>query len=130
MSRFTKNTLFIGSLIMGLAVVLGAFGAHALKDQITELQLESYKTGVLYQFIHGIAILILSALSMQMAEHKLRWAVLFFGLGTLLFSGSIYLLATSSMTGISKAILGPITPIGGLLFIMGWGTLIVQSVRK
>ncbi|MBK8501789.1 MAG: DUF423 domain-containing protein [Saprospiraceae bacterium] len=130
MSRFTRNTLFIGSLIMGLAVIFGAFGAHALKDQISELQLESYKTGVLYQFIHGMAILIISTLSTKMDEQKLRWAVVFFGLGTLLFSGSIYLLATSSMTGISKAVLGPITPIGGLLFVIGWVTLVIQSLRK
>lgn len=130
MSRFTRNTLFIGSLIMGLAVILGAFGAHALRDQIPQLQLESYKTGVLYQFIHGMAILILGALSTQMAEQKLRWAVVFFGLGTLLFSGSIYLLTTSSMTGIPKALLGPITPIGGLLFIGGWCTLAIQLFRK
>ena len=115
---------------MGLAVILGAFGAHALRDQIPELQLESYKTGVQYQFIHGMAILIIGALSMQMAEQKLRWAVVLFGLGILLFSGSIYLLATSSMTGISKTLLGPVTPIGGLLFILGWSLLAIQSLRK
>ena len=130
MSRFTKNTLLIGTILMGLAVILGAFGAHALSEKLSTHQLESYRTGVLYQFIHSLAILIIGVLSYHIPETRLRGSVVLLGLGILFFSGSIYLLATAEMTGIPKTILGPITPIGGLLFIAGWFNLTYQITKK
>ena len=115
---------------MGLAVILGAFGAHALSEKLSAQQLESYRTGVLYQFIHSLAILFIGALSHHISESKLRGSVVLLGLGILFFSGSIYLLATADITGIPKAFLGPITPIGGLLFIAGWFNLAYQINKK
>lgn len=130
MVRFTRNTLLIGSILMALAVILGAFGAHALADRLTEHQVESYRTGVLYQFLHSIAILFLGLLSHHVPESKLRWPVILLGLGILFFSGSIYLLTTADLTGMPKGFLGPITPIGGLLFIAGWISLAYQLSKK
>ena len=130
MSRFTKNTLLIGTILMGLAVILGAFGAHALSDKLNTHQLESYRTGVLYQFIHSLAILFIGVLSPHISENKLRGSVVLLGLGILFFSGSIYLLTTADLTGIPKVFLGPITPIGGLLFIAGWFNLAYQINKK
>lgn len=130
MSRFTKNTLLIGSILMGIAVVLGAFGAHALAEKMDAQQLTSYRTGVLYQFIHSLSILILGVLSIYLKDYSLRWPVILIGLGILFFSGSIYLLATAHLTGIPKGFLGPVTPLGGILFISGWISLAYQIYKK
>ncbi|MCB0686085.1 MAG: DUF423 domain-containing protein [Saprospiraceae bacterium] len=129
MSRFTKNTLLIGSILMGMAVILGAFGAHALADKLSAHQLQSYHTGVQYQFLHSLAILVFGALSFHLPETKLRWPIMLIGMGILLFSGSIYLLSTADLTGIPKGILGPITPIGGILFIAGWFSLAYKLIK-
>ncbi len=130
MSRFTKNTILLGCFLMALAVILGAFGAHALADRLEAHQLEVYKTGVFYQFVHSLGILIVGLLSLHISEVKLRWVIIYFGLGILFFSGSVYLLSTSSITGIPRSFLGPVTPLGGLLFIAGWLSLAYQLSRK
>lgn len=130
MSRFTKNTILLGCFLMAFAVILGAFGAHALADRLESHQLEVYKTGVFYQFVHSLGILIVGLLSLHISEVKLRWVIIYFGLGILFFSGSVYLLSTSSITGIPRSFLGPVTPLGGLLFIAGWLSLAYQLSRK
>lgn len=109
------------------AVLLGAFGAHGLESQleqgnITLKQLESYRTGVRYQFYHTFGLGLLLLLSFQQ-KRRLLWSARFFVLGMLLFSGSIYLLSLRNIIGLPEgaaSILGPITPIGGLLFVLGW----------
>ena len=121
--------LFILTALSGLiAVVIGAFGAHALVDKIPAASLASYKTGVSYQFYHTLAAMLsLMIFLHQPSKYFLRAAVCFL-VGVLLFSGSIYLLATRSMTGISFTnILGPMTPIGGLFFMIGWLMLIMGT---
>jgi uncharacterized membrane protein YgdD (TMEM256/DUF423 family) len=121
-----KKIIAVGALLTGLAVVLGAFGAHALKGELlANGKLETYKTAVDYHFIHGLALIV----SGLMAEMKLIRSGLItawlFGIGLLLFSGSLYLL---SISGIS--ILGAITPFGGLAFIAGWIILTIQLLKK
>lgn len=108
------------------AVLLGAFGAHALKSFLTPEKLQSYETGVRYQLIHALALI---ALSIYGQIHKtndflnkgIGWSAHFFIVGAFLFSGSIYGLALLSVIHPSWAfVLGPVTPIGGLFFMLGW----------
>ena len=96
-----------------LAVILGAFAAHSLKGSLSAQMLDTYQTGVLYHFIHTLALL--ATLSLPLNERSLLSAARCFMLGIVLFSGSLYLIAIS---GIS--ILGIITPVGGSAFIAGW----------
>lgn len=107
-------------IVGGTAIILGAFGAHALKGKLDDALLESYKTGVMYHFIHVLAMLICVAIIQRQDSIWMRRAFWFFLLGILFFSGSIYLLATRQVTGLDASFLGPITPIGGILFILGW----------
>uniref|UniRef100_A0A6B2LT54 DUF423 domain-containing protein n=1 Tax=Arcella intermedia TaxID=1963864 RepID=A0A6B2LT54_9EUKA len=102
----------VGCLSTGLAVVLGAFGAHGLKKMVSDQYLlDIWNKGVLYHFIHSLGILI----SISGPAVNPRGAVLSFAAGTSIFSGSLYL-----MTLTNKRWLGAITPIGGVLFIAGW----------
>jgi uncharacterized membrane protein YgdD (TMEM256/DUF423 family) len=118
-----------GVLFCGSAVVLGAFGAHLLSDLLSSDALQSFEVGVRYQFFHGLALLYLSL--SQNSKKGITTTALFFVVGTLLFSISIYLLSLSTMYGDTglPAILGPVTPIGGLLLILGWVNLLVGYVR-
>ena len=115
---------------MGLGVALGAFGAHGLKDQLSAYQLDIFKTGVEYQFLHGLAILLLAALGDKVKWGTKKTATLLFLLGTLFFSGSLYGLATKDLHGISVSWLGPITPLGGILLIIGWAYIFISSFRE
>ena len=119
-----KNTRFIvlAALFGALAVLFGAFGAHALKAPLSTEQLTSYQTGVSYHFYHTFALLITGIWYAQSENSRLRWAAIAFAVGIVLFSGSIYLLACKDLLhlgGFTK-ILGPVTPLGGLFFIAGW----------
>lgn len=108
--------LRLGSLLMLLGVLLGAFGAHGLKDALSPEGRGHYQTAVLYHLVHGLAVLIVGVLALlRPAEPLLGRAGWAFVLGILLFSGSLYLL---SLTGIKR--LGLITPFGGLAFLAGW----------
>jgi uncharacterized membrane protein YgdD (TMEM256/DUF423 family) len=117
--------LLLGSLNMLISVILGAFGAHALKKKISAEMLAVYQTGVQYQIAHGLALLGLGIISNGIVKSQLVYtAGWFLFAGIILFSGSLYVLST---TGIKK--LGAITPIGGLAFIVGWLLLIVAIVQ-
>lgn len=115
------NWIQLGSLYMFLAVVLGAFGSHALKEKISVYALEIYKTGVLYHFIHAFGLFIVAWLTTISSDPKIHYAGLSFMLGVVLFSGSLYLLSVTEMKW-----LGMVTPLGGLSFLTGW-TLIFYS---
>jgi uncharacterized membrane protein YgdD (TMEM256/DUF423 family) len=121
-----RKVLLWGIAFAIVAVLLGAFGAHALKSVLSPEKLQSYETGVRYQLIHALALITLSIYSQQNQSNHLSnkgivWSAHFFIVGCFLFSGSIYGLALLSVIHPSWAFaLGPITPIGGLCFMLGW----------
>ena len=120
-----KTLKTLAAVSGALAVVLGAFGAHGLKPFLDAYQADIYNKAVLYHFVHTLVILIALSGKNTLARQS---GIAFFA-GILLFSGSLYLLATAHVTGIPKAILGPITPLGGLCFIAGWVMLAVGYYR-
>ena len=124
MNATAKLFLTLGSISGGLAVMIGAFGAHGLKDKLTEKMLANYMTGVEYHFYHTFALLAVGLLAMHFQPRLLSASGWSFTIGILIFSGSLYAMA---MTGITR--LGAITPIGGLLFIAGW-VLLALAVLK
>ena len=106
----------LGSLVLALAVVLGAFAAHGLKGRLPEDKLASFETGVRYQFYHGFGLLVVGLVQAAgVTSPWVAWAGWLFFVGTVLFSGSIYWLAFRGPRW-----LGPVTPLGGLAFILGW----------
>lgn len=107
--------LLLASFLGAAGVALGAFGAHYLKSRLSALHLETYEVAVRYQLMHALALGLVALLSTQISSAWLSSAGWSFGLGTLLFSGSLYLLIATG-----AKIFGPITPIGGLLLILGW----------
>ena len=124
-----KKHLIFASISMALAVALGALGAHGLKSVLTEASLQSFKTGVFYQIVHAIALLTIAGSSFYSAH--LNHAIRFIKIGTILFSGSIYLLCLLPVFGINiNKYIGFITPIGGVCLIVGWILLTHQFVRK
>ena len=112
-----------------LAVVLGAFGAHGLRPLLDEKTLHAYETGVLYQFFHT---LILGAMAFSSGENEGRFfskSALFFIMGMICFSGSLYAIAFSRAAGFDLSWLGPITPFGGLMLMVGWLLLLVHAFK-
>jgi uncharacterized membrane protein YgdD (TMEM256/DUF423 family) len=105
----------IASVLMFLAVVLGAFGAHALRGKISDHYLEVYKTGVLYHMIHALGLFAVAWVSTVTQDPKTGFAGFFMLAGIIVFSGSLYVL---SITGMKW--LGAITPIGGISFLIAW----------
>ena len=123
-----KNIMAWGTAFALTAVILGAFGAHALKELLNNNQLASFETGVRYQMYHGIVLLFIG-----ISFNKIRKTALISKLlasGTILFSFSIYLLNIQDLIGISISFLGPITPIGGALLICGWFRLLLSLLKK
>jgi uncharacterized membrane protein YgdD (TMEM256/DUF423 family) len=113
----------VASLLMFLAVALGAFGSHALRGKISDYYLEVYKTGVLYHMIHALGLFAVAWLSTVVDSSKVHWAGVLMVAGIILFSGSLYALST---TGIRW--LGAITPLGGICFLIAWISLILIKV--
>lgn len=118
--------LAIAAIFGGLSVGAGAFGAHALKEKLTERSLEIFETGARYQMYHALALLLVAVLikisSEQFPQPVLVAAGWNFIIGILIFSGSLYVL---SFTGIKT--IGAITPLGGAAFIAGWGALAIAA---
>lgn len=120
-----KAILITGTTFAALAVAIGAFGAHGLKDiLIANNSEETFELAVKYQFYHAFALLATGILTRYFSFAGLKYAALCFLLGILFFSGSLYIL---SLTGIK--IMGAITPVGGVFFLMGW-TLLLLTVSK
>lgn len=120
-----QTILISGAVFMALGVLLGAFGAHALKTTLSPEMLAVYKTGVEYQFYHAIGLLLIGVIGFQVKSKYLQWSGLFITIGIILFSGSLYVLTLSGI----KAI-GAITPIGGLSFVAGWIFLAVAIWKR
>lgn len=118
----TQFTLLFASILGGLAVVFGAFGAHALKKILSEEQLKSFETGVKYQMYHALVLLVIG-FNFKLETASEKYMVYSFMAGIILFSFSIYGLVISSAKNKKLTFLGPITPLGGLLLIIGWSLL-------
>ena len=112
------------------AVILGAFGAHGLKELVEPSALITFKTGVFYQFIHALSILILVILMKIYSIEKLNQSIIAFIIGIVFFSGSLYLLAIKTLLNLDLSFIGPFTPIGGLFFIIGWFLVLVNISRN
>lgn len=123
MDNINTTPLLVGSVFGALAIIFGAFGAHALKKHMNAERLESFETGVKYQMYHAILLLIIGIL--PQTKHTYYAANLII-IGVILFSFSIYGLTLSGTFGKKIKILGPITPIGGIALVAGWVMLFVS----
>ncbi|MEJ8801899.1 DUF423 domain-containing protein [Pontibacter sp. H249] len=120
-----KTILLIASALGGLTVAIGAFGAHALAKLLESTgRVETFETAVKYQMYHTLALLAVGLLLFRVEQPALQVAAWCFFIGILIFSGSLYVL---TLTGITW--LGAITPIGGTLFIVGWGALFYAVLK-
>ena len=129
--RYYVILLRIAAFYGIIGVSFGAFGAHYLKSRLVSDDLEIIRTGVLYLFIHTIAIIAIILLgNLDSISRILKGSGLFFVLGVFLFSGSLFLIATRTETGIDIPYIGILTPIGGLFFILGWALLLIYSFSK
>lgn len=117
------TAVFTGSIFMFLGVLFGALGSHALKARLTPDALQSYMIAIRYMLFHGVAILTLVSLPFLDEVSKGRIAFLLVA-GVIVFSGSIMVLSTKAMHQLNVSWLGPVTPLGGLLLLAGWGYLI------
>ena len=123
-----NKLISIAALLAFLSVALGAFGAHSLNELLTTEKLNSFETAVRYQFYHSLALLIIG-----LNANKLNATALigkFMLIGIVFFSFSIYLLSLQELIGINLSVLGPITPIGGLLLMISWLILIFKNYKK
>jgi uncharacterized membrane protein YgdD (TMEM256/DUF423 family) len=119
----------LASLLAFLGVALGAFAAHGLKSHLSPERLEVFQTGVRYQMYHAFGLFVVALLWGKAKTAWLERAGWAFVLGILFFSGSVYLLACRDWLGIHWPWLGPITPLGGLLFLVGWAFVLVSAFQ-
>ena len=125
MASGAKSFLALGGVYAALAVAIGAFGAHGLKDRLAADALAVYQTGVQYQFWHALGLLVVGLLCQQLPGSAwLRSAGWLLAAGVVLFSGSLYALALGAPHGF-----GIVTPIGGVAFILGWIAVVVGIVK-
>ena len=125
-----KRFILTGTLLAGLSVALGAFGAHGLKQIVPPETVTTFQTGVQYQFSHALALILLGLLMKSYSHRWLGWAGNMFIAGIICFSGSLYvltLLRATDQTGLSG--IGIVTPVGGLLFILAWLLLLLGIWR-
>jgi uncharacterized membrane protein YgdD (TMEM256/DUF423 family) len=126
-----KIFLVIGTVLAGLAVVLGAFGAHGLQKIVSPDRVAIYQTGVQYQMYHALALVLTGIMSERILNSYLSYAGVMFLTGVILFSGSLYLIV--SLYAMNKTVpkaVGILTPVGGLFFIFGWVCLLISILKK
>ncbi|HEV8287300.1 MAG TPA: DUF423 domain-containing protein [Chitinophagaceae bacterium] len=126
-----KTFLSVGALSGAIAVSLGAFGAHGLKQIVSPDTASIFQTGVQYQIYHTLALLLIAVIHDRLPNKWIMWAGYFFSFGILFFSGSLYLITV--LKAAERAIpvfVGAITPMGGLFFILGWLCLLVGVFKK
>ena len=119
-------TEIIGTVFCLLSVILGAFGSHYLKNKMTQTEIQSFEIGVKYLIYHGLSLLIISQLYLDITI----WISVLITVGTILFSFSIFFLSTQTLFNKNLKILGPITPLGGLLIIIGWFLLLLEFLAS
>jgi uncharacterized membrane protein YgdD (TMEM256/DUF423 family) len=124
-----NTTLIIGAIYGMLSVILGAFGAHALKKIISVEKLVSFETGVRYQMYAAFFLLIVGYI-LKFETTSEKWISILMIAGTFIFSVTIYLLAFSDVVAIPTKIIGPLTPLGGLLMIISWAMLIFYFIKN
>lgn len=122
-------TLVFGAVYGMLSVILGAFGAHALKKILSVERLESFETGVRYQMYAAFFLLIIGYI-LKFETTSEKWVSILMIAGTILFSFSIYFLSLQEYLGANLKFLGPITPLGGLMMILSWGMLILYFAKN
>ena len=126
MTSLSRRYVAIGAFLTMLSVIIGAFGAHMLSPYIGEQHMKTYETGVQYQMIHSIGLLLIGILASVWGEsRRLLWGARLLVIGIILFSGSLYAL---SITGLD--VFGPITPLGGLAFIIGWIFVVAAAMKR
>jgi uncharacterized membrane protein YgdD (TMEM256/DUF423 family) len=125
-SQEAAARLFVaaGALSAGLAVAAGAFGAHALAEAVPPNRLDTFETAARYEMVHALALVLVGMLIDRRADRRFRWAGWLFLAGTVLFSGSLYLLVLTDTPW-----LGAVTPFGGVAFIGGWLVLAASAWR-
>lgn len=120
-----KPALTAGALFAAMGVILGAFGAHALRSKLGPEHLTTFETGVRYQMYHAFALLFVGVIHLAFPTQAVRLSNVFFTVGIVLFSGSLYFLSFRAASGsVGLGGLGILTPIGGLFFILGWMSLV------
>jgi uncharacterized membrane protein YgdD (TMEM256/DUF423 family) len=124
-----RTSVISGIIFILVAIVLGAFGAHALKEKLEITQLNSFEVGVRYQMYHGLALLAIGLGARQLPFSLKAFNGLIIA-GTIAFSVSIYFLAIQEILGARLSFLGPITPIGGSILIIAWVVLLIKIVRS
>lgn len=125
-----KYTFPITALFGLTAVALGAFGAHALKEHLSVYQMTIWEKGIYYQFFHTSVLLFMHLWNNQSPSKLKVRAIYIFLLGITCFSGSLYLLALKDIIPLPTMILGPITPLGGIFFLLGWGMLLYEAWKN
>jgi uncharacterized membrane protein YgdD (TMEM256/DUF423 family) len=124
-----KKIISTGAIFGMLAIILGAFGAHALKKVLSLEQLSTFETGVRYQMYQALFLLFIGIMTdLSQKTKKIIYNLVLFGV--ILFSGSIYLLATNTLISFDFKVIGFVTPIGGLLLILAWGVLLFNILKK
>jgi uncharacterized membrane protein YgdD (TMEM256/DUF423 family) len=122
-------TLVIGGVYGLLSVILGAFGAHALKKVLSVDKLQSFETGVRYQMYSALFLLIVGYI-LKFEGPSEKWISILMIAGTFIFSFSIYILSFSEVSSVNFKFLGPITPVGGLMMIISWAMLIFYFIKN
>jgi uncharacterized membrane protein YgdD (TMEM256/DUF423 family) len=120
-----KSIIITGSLLAGLAVLLGAFGAHGLKEKVSPEDILIFETGVKYHMYHALGLVLIGFLGFHFTKDVIHLPSILFLVGIVIFSGSLYLLVLSGARW-----LGAITPMGGLAFIIGWLLLAYNLYRS
>ena len=124
-----RKIIAVAAFMGAVAIVLGAFGAHGLKEVLNESQLATFETGVKYQMYHALFLLFIGNMNLitETTKKTILWLV---SAGVLFFSGSSYLLSTATVQGLSVKFLGPVTPLGGMLLIAAWLLLFAKILGK
>lgn len=124
MNRQSRNCLIVASVFFAMSVALGAFGAHGLRATLSQKAMHTFETGVDYQFLHAIALFIVYFIG-QMHQIQLKLTYWIFVMGIIFFSFNCYIYALSGIK-----VFAMIVPVGGVLFLVGWMSLIVQLIKK